>query len=64
MEQDHPMGKGFPGDPNPQHEQEALVGRCSAVDCQYNNQTHCHAPNISVMKHEAHADCATYEPRA
>lgn len=63
MEQDHPMQMGFPGNPNPQHEQEALVGNCSALDCQYNNQTHCHAPNIAVVKHGSHADCGTYEPR-
>jgi hypothetical protein len=63
MEQEHPMRMGSPGDPNPRHDQEALVGTCSAMDCEYNDDSHCHAANIAVIKHQMHADCGTYEPR-
>ncbi|MBI4318309.1 MAG: DUF1540 domain-containing protein [Chloroflexi bacterium] len=61
--QDHPRAMGAPGGPSGRHPHEAWVGDCSAVDCEYNEQTHCHAPNIRVIKHVDHADCGTYEPK-
>ncbi|MCL5942547.1 MAG: DUF1540 domain-containing protein [Actinobacteria bacterium] len=63
MEQKHPMRMGAPGGPEGKHAHEAWVGNCTVVDCEYNEKTHCHAPNIRVVKHTDHADCGTYEPR-
>lgn len=63
QEREHPHGMGAPGGPENRHAHEAWIGNCSATDCEYNEATHCHAPNIRVVKHEMHADCGTYEPR-
>ena len=57
------MNMGAPGGPEFKHDHEAWVGNCSAVDCEYNSSTHCHAPNIRIVKHQDHADCGTYAPR-
>ena len=62
MREQHPMNMGAPGGPDNPHQHEAWVGACSAADCEYNDKTHCHAPNIRVVIHGDHADCGTYEP--
>ena len=59
--QEHPMGMGAPGGATGQHPHEARVGMCSAENCEYNDNTHCQAPIIRVVRHESHADCGTYE---
>lgn len=60
--QKHPKKMGVSGRPTGQQPHEARVGTCSAADCGYNDNTHCQAPNIRVVKHESHADCGTFEP--
>ena len=36
------------------------VGRCTASDCNYNQEMKCRAPGIDVEFHRDHADCNTY----
>ena len=58
------MNMGAPGGPEGRHPHEAWVGICSATNCEYNENTHCHAANIRVVMHSDHADCGTYEPKS
>ena len=39
------------------------VGACLAADCMFNEQLECNAPKISVMTHDRHPDCATFQKR-
>jgi hypothetical protein len=34
--------------------------RCTAVDCAYNEKFRCVAENVFIVRHQDHADCATY----
>ena len=37
------------------------VARCSAVDCQHNQERTCRAPGgVQITFHSDHADCTTY----
>lgn len=37
-----------------------VVLRCTAVDCAYNEKFKCVAENVTIVRHQDHADCTTY----
>jgi hypothetical protein len=37
-----------------------VIMRCTAVDCAYNEKFKCVAENVVIVRHQDHADCATY----
>jgi hypothetical protein len=37
-----------------------VILRCSAVDCAYNEKFKCVAENVTIVRHQDHADCTTY----
>lgn len=37
-----------------------VIMRCTAVDCAYNEKFTCVAENVMIVRHQDHADCATY----
>ncbi|HML02103.1 MAG TPA: DUF1540 domain-containing protein [Candidatus Bathyarchaeia archaeon] len=39
------------------------VGACLAADCKFNERLECKARKVSVMVHDRHPDCATFQQR-
>ena len=37
-----------------------VIMRCTAVDCAYNEKFKCVAENVTIVRHQDHADCTTY----
>lgn len=46
--------------PSPAATWRGLVIRCTAVDCAYNDRFQCGAEHVMIVRHQDHADCATY----
>ncbi|HEV8633748.1 MAG TPA: DUF1540 domain-containing protein [Chloroflexota bacterium] len=56
---------GTTAEPRPEGTRPAAGGRgvilrCTAVDCAYNEKFRCVAENVVIVRHQDHADCATY----
>lgn len=41
----------------------AGVGACKAIQCRFNRELECTAPQIQVAYNEGHASCMTFETR-
>lgn len=42
----------------------AGVGACKVTQCTHNEDYECQAAAVRIGRHESHADCQTYAPRA